>query len=99
MFVILWEFEVKPGSEAVFETVYGPSGQWAHLFQQNPHYRGTKLLRDISDSLHFYTIDYWDFESAHSEFLTQNRSAYEEMDRATQSLTLREHHVFSGESG
>jgi len=28
MFVILWEFEVKPGSEAGFEKVYGPTGEW-----------------------------------------------------------------------
>ena len=98
MFVILWDFEVKPGNEAVFERVYGRSGQWAQLFQQDPRYRGTKLLRDVSDSSHFYTVDYWDFESAYYEFITQNQAAYEEMDRATQGLTVRDHRVFSGES-
>ncbi len=95
MFVILWEFEVKPGSEALFERVYGPSGAWAQLFQRAPHYRGTKLLRDVSRSLHFYTIDYWDFESSYREFLTRHKSDYEELDRSTGQLTDGEHFVLS----
>ena len=28
MFVILWEFEVKPGCEQSFESAYGPGGPW-----------------------------------------------------------------------
>ncbi len=31
MFLILWEFEVKPGEETAFEKVYGPEGQWVEL--------------------------------------------------------------------
>jgi hypothetical protein len=46
MFVILWEFEVKPGSEERFEKAYGPNGQWVRLFQGDPHFRGTQLRRD-----------------------------------------------------
>ena len=32
MFVILWEYEVKPGYAERFETVYGPQGDWVRLF-------------------------------------------------------------------
>jgi len=32
MFLVLWEFEVKPGSEQRFERVYGPGGDWDSLF-------------------------------------------------------------------
>jgi hypothetical protein len=32
MFVVLWEFEVKPGCEERFETVYGPGGDWLPFF-------------------------------------------------------------------
>ena len=35
MFVALWEFEVKPGCEDRFETVYGPDGDWASLFRRD----------------------------------------------------------------
>jgi len=65
MFVILWEFEVKPGSEVRFEKAYGPTGDWAQLFQRDPHYRGTKLLRDVTRPYHYFTVDYWDLESEH----------------------------------
>ena len=33
MFVVLWEFEVKPGREERFERVYGADGEWAQLFR------------------------------------------------------------------
>jgi hypothetical protein len=32
MFLILWEFEVKPGCEQSFESAYGPDGTWMRLF-------------------------------------------------------------------
>jgi hypothetical protein len=50
MFLILWEFEVKPGEERAFEKVYGPEGPWVELFQGDPHYRQTLLLKDPSRS-------------------------------------------------
>jgi len=98
MFVILWEFEVKPGCEAVFERVYGPSGDWAQLFRRDPRYRGTKLLRDVSHPLHFYTVDDWDSESDYRAFLERNQSAYQELDHRTRELTLRERKLLSGKA-
>ena len=41
MFVILWEFEVKPGYEKSFQTVYGPEGAWVQLFRRDSHYHMT----------------------------------------------------------
>jgi heme-degrading monooxygenase HmoA len=96
MFVILWEFEVKPGSEGSFEKVYGPTGAWVQLFQRDPHYRGTKLLRDVAQPLHYYTIDYWDFEFAYRDFLNRYESAYKELDRSSERLTVHERQVLSG---
>ena len=95
MFVILWEFEVKPGSETSFENAYGPAGAWSQLFQRDPRYRGTKLLRDVARPLHFYTIDCWDFESAYRQFLARYDVAYGKLDRTMKSLTVREHHLLS----
>ena len=95
MFVILWEFEVKPGSEAGFEKAYGPTGDWAQLFQRDPHYRGTKLLRDVTRPYHYFTADYWDLESDHRQFLARNEAAYQELDRSMEDLTVCERHVCS----
>lgn len=95
MFVILWEFEVKPGSEAAFEKAYGLSGAWVQLFQQDPHYRGTRLLRDVSRPLHFYTIDHWDSESDYRIFLERHQSAYQQLDCLTQGLTVHERELLA----
>src|SRR5215472_16354783 len=37
MFVALWEFEVKPGCDERFATVYGPEGDWVQLFRSHPN--------------------------------------------------------------
>jgi hypothetical protein len=37
MFLVLWEYEVKPGSEKRFEKAYGPAGDWAQLFRTDSH--------------------------------------------------------------
>jgi heme-degrading monooxygenase HmoA len=98
MFVILWEFEVKPGSEPGFERVYGPGGAWTTLFERDPHYCGTKLLRDVSRPSHFYTVDYWNSESDYRQFRARHKSAYEELDRSTEEFTLQERRVLSCET-
>jgi hypothetical protein len=41
MFLILWEFEVKPGYEQSFEFAYGPEGAWTQLFRRDPGYLKT----------------------------------------------------------
>jgi heme-degrading monooxygenase HmoA len=90
MFVILWEYEVKPGREEVFEKVYGPKGDWARLFQADPRYRETRLLRDLSRPRCYFTLDYWDTETDFTRFKAAHGAAYTEMDRATEGLTLSE---------
>jgi len=95
MFVILWEFEVKPGSEERFQKAYGPQGGWAGLFQCDPHFRGTQLLRDPSRPLYYFTLDFWDSEAAYLNFLAANRAVYDELDRAVEGFALRERHVLS----
>ena len=95
MFVILWEFEVKPGSEPVFERVYGPQGDWVRLFRSDPHYRKTRLLQDTSRPGIYCTMDFWDSAVAYEKFKSAQRQAYHALDQATQGLTLRERHLGS----
>ena len=95
MFVILWEFEVKPGSEDRFQKAYGPEGDWVRLFRRDPHFRGTQLLRDSSRALWYFTVDLWDSEADYLAFLDGHRTAYEDLDRAGEGLTLRERRVLS----
>jgi heme-degrading monooxygenase HmoA len=95
MFVILWEFEVKPGSEGRFERVYGPKGQWVRLFLRDPHFQGTQLRRDPARPLVYFTIDFWDSASAYKKFLTKNRASYRRVNFESEPLTMRERRILS----
>jgi heme-degrading monooxygenase HmoA len=90
MFVALWEYEVKPGCEESFQSAYGPRGDWVRLFQSDPHYRETRLLQDLSRPRFYFTLDYWDSESAFDKFKSANQAAYATIDLATEHLTASE---------
>jgi len=45
MFLVLWEFEVKPGREQRFQKVYGPGGDWDSLFHSDPNHAETRLFQ------------------------------------------------------
>ena len=93
MFVILWEYEVKPGCAERFESVYGPNGDWAKLFQTDAHFRETRLLADTSRPRCYFTLDFWDSESAFLEFKAAQAAAYAALDLATEGLTVSERRV------
>ncbi len=95
MFVILWEFEVKPGCEKSFEDGYGPDGGWAQFFRHDPHYRETRLLRDPFHSSRYLTADFWDSREAYKNFQRKNREEYNALDASFESLTAREMHLGS----
>jgi hypothetical protein len=97
MFLVLWEFEVKPECEGRFQKVYGPGGDWAQLFRRNPHYRETRLLRDPAHPCTFLTLDFWDSRDTYESFQQQSREAYLALDKTCEGLTLRECHLGSYE--
>ena len=90
MFVTLWEFEVKPGSEELFEDAYGPEGDWVRLFRGDASYRGTRLLRDISGQGVYVTIDEWESREAYEEFRQTWAVKYLEIDKKCEGLTAGE---------
>ena len=95
MFVILWEFEVKPGNENRFEKAYGPAGAWVQLFQRHPHFRGTQLLQDPSRPQWYFTVDFWESQASYREFLGRYRSDYQELDDSFRELALQQRHIVS----
>ncbi len=90
MFVALWEFEVKPACEASFEFAYGPAGPWIALFQQDPQYLGSRLLRDPFRERIYLTIDFWTSPAAYQAFLAAHEHDYHAIDNSCATLTLYE---------
>jgi heme-degrading monooxygenase HmoA len=90
MFVILWEYDVKQGSEEQYERVYGPDGDWAQFFRRDPAYQRTLLLRDPFRDLTYLTCDFWETREAYKAFLLANSDAYLALDKQCEELTLAE---------
>ena len=93
MFVTLWEVEVKPGNEVLFEQAYGPQGAWVQLFRQDARYRGTRLLREVGRDRVYLTMDEWDSRAAYEEFRERFAAEYEELDGKSEGMMLREKHL------
>ena len=93
MFVTLWEFEVKPGSEELFERTYGPEGEWARLFRRDTRYRGTRLLRAVGAAGVYVTIDEWESRTAYEEFKKKFAAEYAELDAKCERMTKLERHL------
>ena len=97
MFVVLWEFEVKPGNEQRFETVYGADGDWVRLFRSDENYQGTRLLRDASRDGIYVTADFWSSREAYERFRKAAAESYAAID-AGESLTTGERQIGSFQS-
>jgi hypothetical protein len=95
MFVVLWEFEVKPGCEEGFESIYSPSGDWAELFRHDSNYRETLLLRDPFRPRFYITVDFWNSQSSYHRFRQSHTDDYTRLDLACEVLTLQERHLGS----
>jgi heme-degrading monooxygenase HmoA len=93
MFLVLWEYEVKPGSEKQFEKVYGPAGDWAQLFRTDSHYKETRLLRDPFRSNVYLTLDFWTSRDSYEKFMAAHTAEYRTIDALGESLTVNERRV------
>jgi hypothetical protein len=89
-YLVMWEFEIKPGMEARFEEVYGPLGEWARLFKQDENYLGTELSRAQGPLARYITSDFWTSEESYQKFLEQHRVEYGAVDRQCDPLRASE---------
>jgi heme-degrading monooxygenase HmoA len=97
MFVILWEFEVKPGCEQSFESAYGREGAWTRLFRRDSGYLDTPLLKHPTCPRIYFTLDFWHSTLAFDSLRDAHREDYQALDRATDHLTIHEERIGSYE--
>ena len=98
MFLVLWEFEVKPGCEERFERVYGVGGDWDSLFRRDSNHAGTYLFRDLANPRVYLTADYWVTQTAYKYFLQREEAEYKRINAEAEALTTAERHVGSYET-
>ena len=97
MFVILWEFQVKPGFETEFARVYGTDGDWARLFRRSSAYLDTRLSRDFDRANWFYTLDMWESQQSYDDFRDEHATEYSKLDGHCDEMTLQENFIGSFE--
>jgi heme-degrading monooxygenase HmoA len=93
MFLVLWEYEVKPGCEERFEKLYGPAGDWARLFRTDSHYRETRLLHDPFRPNVYLTLDFWTSRESYAWFMAARAAEYKAIDATGEHLTIKEHRI------
>lgn len=90
MYVMLWEFTVRPGAAEAFERLYGPHGAWVTLFRDAPDYRRTELLRALNAPGRYLAVDWWTSHAAYTAFRRDRHSAYQALNREGEALTVGE---------
>jgi heme-degrading monooxygenase HmoA len=92
MYVILWEFGVRPDKVDAFLTAYRSDGTWAKLFARTDGYLGTELLCsvDTENGPRFVTIDRWRAEDDFVRFQQEFGSEYRALDTELEGLTFSE---------
>ncbi len=98
MFLVLWEYEVKSGSEKQFEDLHGPAGDWARLFRTDSYYRETRLLLDPFRSNVYLTLDFWTSRDSYEKFMSARKAEYQAIDALGEYLTGNERRVGTYES-
>lgn len=90
MFYLVWRFRAKPARLEQFLIHYAAEGEWSKLFAQSPEYRGTQLLRHLSDPRTFLIIDQWSSAAAYARFKRQFAAEYDALDRRCEAFTEQE---------
>lgn len=93
MYTTIWQYELAAGQSEKFEAYYGQAGPWVALFRGASGYRETVLLRDVSDSARYVTLDHWDSADAYERFRRDSGDEYARIDSEAAGLTIAEHHL------
>jgi ribosomal-protein-alanine N-acetyltransferase len=90
VFVIVWEFRVRPNKRRAFQKAYSPDGVWGTFFRRGEGYIRTELIRDRENPQRYLTIDVWVSRQAYERFKKHNRVEYLAIDEEYESLTQSE---------
>jgi heme-degrading monooxygenase HmoA len=89
-YLYIWKFQVTPNKEGEFQRIYGPEGEWVHLFRQGAGYKQTLLLKDLDTPYSYTTVDMWESEAAYKHFKKEFAAEFETLDKHCEHLTQSE---------
>ena len=86
MLAIMWQFDVKAGSEDAFEQFYGASGEWTTLNRHSRSYLGSSFLRDQNRASRYILIEYWSEMLVYEQHRAFRSDAIESLEQRSQAL-------------
>src|SRR3989338_11073918 len=90
MFLVIWKYEISEIFRQDFEKLYGKNGKWVQLFQTGEGYLETQLIKDVSGSNKYVTIDKWLSQGQYEKFLVENKEQFEIIDVEGENFTKSE---------
>jgi hypothetical protein len=90
MYVIVWEFVVRPEKVREFVSAYRADGDWGKLFRLSEGYIGTELLAEEGNEVRFVTIDRWRAYGDFIRFQEAFGQQYKLLDAQLEGLTVAE---------
>ncbi len=58
MYIIIWEYQVRPEKQTEFEKIYASYGAWAELFKKGNGCLGTELIHSTENPAQYLTAAY-----------------------------------------
>jgi heme-degrading monooxygenase HmoA len=92
-YLVMWEFQVRPGMVKRFERMYGSNGGWALLFKQDESYIETELIRDLKAGRTYMTLDFWTSQKAYEAFRKQHVAQYQALDQKCEEMNESEREI------
>jgi heme-degrading monooxygenase HmoA len=90
MFVVVWEYTVKPDRIEDFESFYRPDGPWPKLFRQYPGFVSTTLMKDLRNPRRYVVADRWTSQALYDEFKNAAGDAYDALSDRGHRLIVKE---------
>ena len=86
MLVRVWEFTPNPDRVDAFLEAYGPAGVWGNLFREAPGFLGVELLKSVTSSGRYLTLDRWQDSTSWESFLHARQRRYLDLDGECRAL-------------
>ncbi len=90
MIAIMWQFDVKRGSEAEFEELYGVDGAWTTLNRPTRSYLGSSFLHDQNRASRYVVIEYWSEMVVYEQHRADRAERFAALEERSQALVNSE---------
>ena len=86
MIAIMWQFDVKQGSETEFKQIYGVEGEWTAMNRHSRSYLGSSFLHDQNRSSRYIVIEYWSEMLVYEQHRAFRSDAVTSLEQRSQAL-------------